>query len=124
MSYSLRGVIHEIGETQQVTESFKKRDIVVVVSENPQFPEYVSLQTTQERVHIFDNLKAGEYVEVDWNLRGRPWVNKEGITTYFNSLVAWRVTPLTNTQQAKQPDYTDIPPVDISEGDDNDDLPF
>lgn len=124
MSYSLRGIIHEIGEIQQVTESFKKRDLIVIVSENPQFPEYVSLQTTQERVHIFDNLRIGQQVEVDWNLRGRPWVNKEGITTYFNSLVAWRVTPLKNTQQASQPGYNEMPPVEISGSDDDDDLPF
>ena len=33
----IRGEVHEIGATQQVTESFKKRDLIVAYAENPQF---------------------------------------------------------------------------------------
>ena len=122
----IRGRVHEVGPTQQVTESFKKRDLVLAYAENPQFVEYISFQATQDRVNIFDNLNVGDEVEVSFNLRGRPWTNKEGVTTYFNSLVAWRVTKLANAPAASAPAYQDIPaPVDISVGaDDDDDLPF
>lgn len=129
----IRGKVHEIGETQQVTETFKKRDLIVSYAENPQFVEYIRFEATQDRVSIFDNLSVGEDVEVSFNLRGRPWTNKEGVTTYFNSLVAWRVTKLANTAPpAGQPTAavhqqpaTNLPPVDISSsGSDDDDLPF
>lgn len=122
----IRGTVHEVGQTQQVTESFKKRDLIVAYAENPQFVEYLSFQATQDRVNIFDGLTPGQEVEVSFNLRGRPWTNKEGVTTYFNSLVAWKITKLANTAAASAPTYQDISaPVDISGGaDDDDGLPF
>lgn len=121
----IKGIIHEIGDVIQVTESFKKRELVLAYAENPQFVEYITLQVMQDKVSIFDNFQVGQQVSVDFNLKGRPWTNKEGQTTYFNTLVAWRITPLTNpnAQQASQPIYSDMPPVDIS-GSDDDDLPF
>ena len=119
----IKGIVHEIGNVIQVTDSFKKRELVIAYAENPQFVEYITVQAMQDRVSIFDNLKIGQQVSVDFNLKGRPWTNKEGQTTYFNTLVAWRVTPLTNTQHVNQPTYADMPPVDIN-GDEDDDLPF
>jgi len=122
----IRGKVHEIGAIQQVTESFKKRDLIVAYAENPQFVEYIRFEATQDRVNIFDNLAIGEEIEVSFNLRGRPWTNKEGVTTYFNSLVAWRVTKVTSSASAAAPSYADMPTsVDISSsGADDDDLPF
>lgn len=123
----IRGKVHEVGALQQVTESFKKRDLIVAYAENPQFVEYIRFEATQDRVSIFDNLAVGEEVEISFNLRGRPWTNKDGVTTYFNSLVAWRVTKLANTGSgASAPGYGEMPaPVDISSsGADDDDLPF
>ncbi|WP_257669593.1 DUF3127 domain-containing protein [Parapedobacter tibetensis] len=128
----IRGKVHEIGDTQQVTDTFKKRDLIIQYAENPQFVEYIRFEATQDRTNIFDNLNVGDEVEVSFNLRGRPWTNKEGVTTYFNSLVAWRVSKVTTTpvdasgQSAPSPQAFDTPPtVDISadEGKD-DDLPF
>jgi hypothetical protein len=122
----IRGKVHEIGATQQVTESFKKRDIIVAYAENPQFVEYIRFEATQDRTSIFDGLTVGEEIEVSFNLRGRPWTNKDGVTTYFNSLVAWRVTKLANTAaSAPAPGYAEMPaPVDLSGSNDDDDLPF
>ena len=52
----IRGKVHEIGATQQVTDTFKKRDLIVSYAENPQFVEYIRFEATQDRVNIFDNL--------------------------------------------------------------------
>jgi len=119
----IKGKVHEVGAIQQVTESFKKRDLIVQYAENPQFVEYIRFEATQDRVNLFDNLMPGEEVEVSFNLRGRPWTNKEGVTTYFNSLVAWRVNKVVSEiASMTQPN---VPPIDISAApDDDDDLPF
>lgn len=121
----IRGKVHEVGAIQQVTESFKKRDIIVAYAENPQFVEYIRFEATQDRVNIFDNLTVGEEIEISFNLRGRPWTNKDGLTTYFNSLVAWRVTKLASSGGASA-GYADnmAAPVDISSSGADDDLPF
>ena len=78
----------------------------------------------QDKTALFDTLKAGDEVEVSFNLRGRPWTNKEGVTSYFNSLVVWRLTALTNTAgAAAAPQYA--APVDINTpAGEEDDLPF
>lgn len=128
----IRGKVHEIGAVQQVTDTFKKRDLIIQYAENPQFVEYIRFEATQDRTSLFDNLNVGDEVEVSFNLRGRPWTNKDGVTSYFNSLVAWRVAKVTATtagpggQSAPGPQAFDAPsPVDISADDGkDDDLPF
>ncbi len=128
----IRGKVHEIGEVQQVTDTFRKRDLVIEYAENPQFVEYIAFEATQDRTAIFDNLSVGEEVEVFFNLRGRPWTNREGVTKYFNSLVAWRVNKITTTPVAPPPSNDSLPggtppppTVDISSDDGkDDDLPF
>lgn len=126
----IRGKVHEIGDVQQVTDTFKKRDLVVQYAENPQFVEYIKFEATQDRTAIFDNLNVGDDVEVSFNLRGRPWTNKDGITSYFNSLVAWRVAKVAG-ESAGAPSasgsqsFNTPPTVDISaDGGKDDDLPF
>lgn len=114
----IKAKVHEIGPIQQVTDSFKKRDMVVQYAENPQFVEYIRFEATQDRVNVFDNLSIGDEVEVSFNLRGRPWTNKEGVTTYFNSLVAWRVNKL-SSGSAQTPE-----PFDLGSSAPDDDLPF
>src|SRR5690606_2268071 len=96
----INGKVHEVGQIQQISESYKKRDLVIQYAENPQFVEYIKFEATQDRVNIFDNLNPGDDVSVSFNLRGRPWTNKEGVTSYFNSLVAWRINKVAPDQQA------------------------
>jgi len=121
----ITGKVHEVGQVQQVTDTFRKRDLVIQYAENPQFVEYIKFEATQDRVNLFDNLNAGDDVTVSFNLRGRPWTNKDGITTYFNSLVAWRVNKVASGQVAAATQYSAPAPADISsDNNEEDDLPF
>ena len=117
----LKGKVHEIGALQQVSETFKKRDLIVEYAENPTYPEYIRFEALQDKTALFDNLKVGDNIEVAFNLRGRPWTDKTGKTSYFNSLVVWRINAL-NAASAT-PEYA--PPVDLNSAPgDEDDLPF
>jgi|SRR5690554_3218928 len=124
----ITGKVHEVGPVQQISDTFRKRDLVIQYAENPQFVEYIKFEATQDRVNIFDNLNPGDEVAVSFNLRGRPWTNKEGVTSYFNSLVAWRVNKAATDSASAQAQYNtpaSAPPVDISSNsNDDDDLPF
>jgi hypothetical protein len=120
----IKGKVHEIGALQQVSETFKKRDLIIEYAENPTYPEYIRFEALQDKTALFDSLKVGDDVEVSFNLRGRPWTDKTGKTSYFNSMVVWRINALSsNAAGGSTPDYA--PPVDLSNkpGDD-DDLPF
>lgn len=121
----IKGKVHEIGAIQQVSETFKKRDLIVEYAENPTYPEYIRFEALQDKTALFDSLKPGDEIEVSFNLRGRPWTNKDGVTSYFNSLVVWRLTALTGTAPAAgdAPQY--VAPVDVNTAaGEDDDLPF
>ena len=118
----IKGKVHEILPTQQVTETFKKRELIVEYAENPQYPEFIKFEALQDKVNWFDNVKVGDQVEVFFNLRGRPWTDKTGKTAYFNTLVVWRINILNDSQTSPQPEYAE--PIDISAAPDEDDLPF
>ncbi|MBC7912986.1 MAG: DUF3127 domain-containing protein [Pyrinomonadaceae bacterium] len=119
----IKGKIHEILPVMNVTETFKKRELVIEFAENPQYPEYIKFEALQDKVNLFDPLKVGDQVEVFFNLRGRPWTDKSGKTAYFNTLVVWRVNVLAgNAAESPAPEYA--APVDISSAPEDDDLPF
>src|SRR5690606_14215218 len=84
----------DIGPVEQITDSFKKRNLIVEFAENPQYPEQIKLEAHQDRVSLFDNIYAGDEVEASFNLRGRKWTSPEGIDNWFNTLVCWRVNKI------------------------------
>ncbi len=120
----IKGRVHEIGAIQQVSETFKKRDLIIEYAENPTYPEYIRFEALQDKTALFDSLKTGDEVEVSFNLRGRPWTDKTGKTSYFNSLVVWRLTTITGgAATTAAPAYA--PPVDLNSAPgEDDDLPF
>ena len=127
------GRIKVIGETMQVSASFKKRELVVATEE--QYPQYISINFVQEKCDLLNNFVANEPVKVSINLRGREWVNPQGETKYFNDIQGWRIEKLvveTQTQTPTQPQYTTppmpaaeafAPATNVSESE-PDDLPF
>ena len=96
----IKGKVHEVGETAQVTDSLKKRELVVEYAENPQYPEYIKFEAIQDRTSLMDGVAVGDEVEVAFNLKGRPWTNREGKTVYFTTLQLWKLTKLTGGAQA------------------------
>ncbi|WP_316830261.1 DUF3127 domain-containing protein [Pedobacter aquatilis] len=120
----IKGKVHEVGATQQVSETFKKRDLIVEYAENPTYPEYIRFEALQDKAALLDSFKAGDEVEVFFNLRGRPWTDKTGKTSYFNSLVIWRINAIAaGAPAAAAPAYAAPADVSNAPGED-DDLPF
>lgn len=121
----IEGKLHAKFETQQISDTFKKRDFVVEYVDNPLYPQYVSFQMVQDRVSLIDNFAVGEKIEVTFNLRGREWTSPQGEKKYFNTLEAWRVQKLESA--AGNPASSAADPVynmaDIS-SEAADDLPF
>ena len=118
----IKGKVHEVSATMQVTDSLKKRELILEYIENPQYPEYIKFEAIQDRCNLLDSVKPGDNVEVAFNLKGRPWTDKTGKKTYFNSLQLWKVTPVGAATGAATPEYA--PPVDLNASADDDDLPF
>ena len=118
----VKGKVHEVGPTTQATASLKKIELIHEYIENPQYPEYVKFKAIQDRCNVLDNVKVGDDIEVFFNLRGRPWTDKTGKKSYFNTLALWKINQLSPAGSSPAPEYA--PPADISATPDEDDLPF
>ncbi len=120
---NLKGKILEISNTQQVTDTFKKREFVVEYAENPQYPEFVKFEAIQDKCGLLDAYNPGDEVDVHFNLKGRKWNDPKGGVKYFNSLQAWKIEGASDGQAAPQTAEPSLEePGWISE--DEDDLPF
>src|SRR6202012_5974779 len=112
----IKGKVHEVSPTTQVTESLKKRELIVEYVENPQYPEYLKFEAIQDRCSLLDNVKVGDDVEVFFNLKGRQWTDKTGKNSYFNSLQLWKINSLAGANAAAStqsaPAYA--PPANLS----------
>jgi hypothetical protein len=84
----LTGKIYKIFDTQQIKETFKKRDVVIEYQDNPNYaPQLLKFEALQDRTELLDSFEEGQSVQVSFNLRGREWTSPKGEVKYFNSLV-------------------------------------
>ena len=93
-----KGEVVFITPTTSVSDKFKKREITL--KSQDEYPQYVTFQLTQDKCDLANNLKAGEVVEVQYNLRGRRWEAQDGTIKYFNSIEAWTMSLSSRTEQA------------------------
>ncbi|HOD10307.1 MAG: DUF3127 domain-containing protein [Flavobacterium sp.] len=119
------GKIKVVNAEQQVSASFRKRELVVATEE--QYPQFISINFVQDKCDLLNNYNVGEAVKVSINLRGREWVNPQGETKYFNDIQGWRIERLQAEQPAAMPAMPPAeafaPATDFKE-EEHDDLPF
>ena len=120
------GKIKLINETQTFGASgFRKRELVVTTNE--QYPQMLLIEFVQDKCDLLNSYNVGQDVKVSINLRGREWINPEGVAKYFNSIQGWRIEA---SQAEGAQEVPPMAPLDnletISKTDDNepDDLPF
>lgn len=144
------GRIRMIGQPQDISSTFRKREMVVTTEE--QYPQHILIEFTQDRVNLLDAFQIGEQVKVSINLRGREWVNPQGETRFFNTIQGWRIEryvpgqpmqnqymqqptgmggqPIQNENQQGQPMQQNpsmgnqFPPASNYTEEEHDDLPF
>lgn len=118
----VEGKIVEKYDTQNIKDTFKKREFVIEYAENPQYPEYIKFELIQSNCEQLDDLSTGDQVSVNFNLKGRKWTDPQGQTKYFNSLQAWRIDKKSiNDEGTPPPPTKEWAKEDFSQ---DDDLPF
>lgn len=90
MSFEVTGTLHAVFPEQQI-KTLRKREFVLRYADNPEYPQLVKFEMTNDRIAQLDNYQPGDEVTVSFRLRGRAWTNPQGIQQYFNSLEAWRL---------------------------------
>ena len=97
------GTIKLINETQTfgATSNFKKRELVVTTDE--QYPQMIMIEFVQDKCDLLDNYGIGQEVKVSINLRGREWINPQGVAKYFNTIQGWRIEAIQNEPNLNEP---------------------
>ncbi len=123
------GRVKVINPEQQISASFKKREIVVTTEE--QYPQPIMVEFTQDKCDLLNSVQVGDEVKISINIRGREWVSPQGETKYFNSIQGWRIEKVTTQnvgatgQSAPMPTQQFAPATNTNfTEEDPDDLPF
>jgi len=114
MSFEVKGTVVEVYDENQVTDRFKKREFVIEVKDG-MYSEFVKMQLVQDKTSLIDAF--------------RPYT-RDGKTTYFTNLDAWRIAPAGNEASQQHAEGTtsndsndDIAGLSFSEAGE-DELPF
>tara|TARA_R110000796_G_scaffold22212_2_gene64592 strand:- start:52 stop:396 length:345 start_codon:yes stop_codon:yes gene_type:complete len=111
----VQGKVKVIGKTEVFgAKDFAKRELVVTTEE--QYPQDIMIEFVQDKVDLLDPFAVGQEVKVGINLRGREWINPQGVAKYFNSLQGWRIeagtsegVPAPNMKPEPQKEEDDLP---------------
>jgi hypothetical protein len=122
-SYEAIGTLHEVMPTQQVKDTFRKREFVLRMMDG-QYEQHIKFQVTQDRCALLDTYRPGQEIKVTFNLRGRPFTGKDGSTMYFTNLEAWRIEAA--TASAPGSEFSQMPSESVAPttATFDDDVPF
>lgn len=83
------GKVKVVNAEQQVSASFKKRELVITTDE--QYPQFILIEFAQDKCDLLNGLQVGQQVTVHINLKGREWINLQGEVKYFNQIQGWKI---------------------------------
>jgi hypothetical protein len=117
------GKVKVVNATQEVSATFKKRELVVTTNE--QYPQHISIEFSQDKCDLLNGLNIGQEVTVHINLRGREWVNPQGETKYFNQIQGWKVDKVQSEAPSFEPKQQNEIPINLENIEQDDSgLPF
>ena len=67
----VQGKIKLVGNVQEITDSFRKRELVIVTQE--QYPQTLCVEFVQDKTDLLNGFQQGQDVKIGINLRGREW---------------------------------------------------
>jgi hypothetical protein len=118
----LTGKIRVINETQTIGNSgFRKREVVITTED--QYPQHILIEFIQDKCDLLNPYKVGQDVKIGINIRGKEWINPEGVAKYFNSLQGWRIEAL-DAQKTVNPSIPEETPFSLTNDEEEPDLPF
>jgi hypothetical protein len=108
------GKIHFVGALRVVSEKFKSKDVVILTADK--YPQFMTVQFTQDKTELITENNIGEQVEISINLRGREWKSPTGEIKYFNTIEGWQINAVEGAVTLKE--------VPLMVDDSDNDLPF
>lgn len=125
-SAELKGIVKRIGQTEQVSDSFRKRELVLEIDTETQYPQLIQIEAAQDKCEDqnLNEIRVGDNVTVSFNFRGRSWNDpKKNKDVIFNTLQFWKLSINQIGSAQSTPQYAP-PTATTQNNDDSEDLPF
>ncbi|WGH28067.1 MAG: DUF3127 domain-containing protein [Candidatus Shikimatogenerans bostrichidophilus] len=90
----LVGKIKDILDIQIFKNNFKKKSLILLTDE--QYPQNILIDFIQDKIDLLNFININDKVKVFINIKGRKWINKEGVIKYFNSIQGWKIEKIKN----------------------------
>jgi hypothetical protein len=81
---NISGVVHKMFPTEQLSEKFSKR--VIVIKTEGEYPQLIPIQFTNKNIDKLDKITTGQFVSVGYNLRGNEYKEK-----FYASIEGWMI---------------------------------
>lgn len=81
----ITGEVAYIGAPQQITDKFRKAEIVVLVH-GTKYPEYIKFETVNDSCELIKGRKVGEVVTAEGYVGGKQYNKKDGGVGYITSI--------------------------------------
>ncbi len=114
------GILYKKSDAKQVSEKLKLIDFIIKTEGT--YPQYIALQTKNDKCDLLNGVNENDTVKVSYNLEGRLWTDpKTNIEKAFNQLSAWKVEV---TDRVVQPGAAQVTTSHVPDNPASDDLPF
>ena len=121
----ITGKLIKIGEIQNISDKFQKREFVIETEET--YPQKIQLELQGKNCDVIGGYEIGQEVECSLNLRGRLWTNADGIDKYFNTIVCWKLQPkvqVTGNTATTKTNTKEVLTAPLGQENEPDDMPF
>lgn len=120
-SFSIKGIIERIEETQTFDSGFAKREFAITTESEYQqtikFEIVKGKNADKDKTKVLNDYQVNEPVEVWFDIRGNEYNGK-----VYNNLVCWKLERQEGASTPKQNDAVSEAEIDADPADD--DLPF
>lgn len=114
-SYDISGVVAKVGEVQQISDSFKKRELWI--DTDSKYKNQLCIEFKQDGCVHLDDVSVGDNVKCCVNIEGNEHNGRR-----YTSLGGWKIQNLSANDSAPPPPSGDDGPID--EFDDGSEIPF
>ena len=89
----VQGKIYSIGKVQEVSEKFKKQEIILETL-NGEYTQHIKIQFAQKKIDLLQAFAPGDSVVCSLNLSGKLYKNKEGKEDCFTTIACWKISAI------------------------------
>ena len=88
MTIEIKGTVKVLNQTEQVTDKFAKKEVVVTIDAGSNYPQHISIQAINDKISLLDSVNVGDSVTIVANLNGKlaPSNGK-----YYNTLTIFKL---------------------------------